>query len=239
MFTQQVQTQWNEKNRRTLWFIMNKTKSTLKIDVKPQIAQAFYILQTYFRQTPENDIKIISLAAASLAISTKLTEQYLSIQNILQVLIRVCATIPTSATRSFLNGVEFNSSFFPSENEIEIVKSAEVELMSAINFQFDIELPFQYLDQWENEISEHIPAERRPQCIQNMQLDVCLILCSEACVDVPAEVAAAAAFDDVLTKEGKKASFEKINSKYGDNVFNVALECIKNESAKTIKRVHA
>ncbi|EAY20452.1 hypothetical protein TVAG_110640 [Trichomonas vaginalis G3] len=238
MLSQQVQTQWTEKNRRTLWFVMNKTKSMLKIDVKPTIAQAFYILQTYFRQTPENEIKILSLAAASLAISTKLKEHYLSIQNILQALIRVCASIPTSATRSLINGFEYSSTFYPTDAEVEIVKSAEIELMSALNFQFDIELPFQYLDEWEDEIKEHIPVEKQPSFIQKCQLDVCLILCSESCVDVPAEVAAAAAIDDVFAKELQKDSTfdKKISAKYGNGVYNVALECIHKESALTAQR---
>ena len=229
-------TEWNDRTRRTVWFIMTKTKKFLNIQISPIIATAFIILQSYFRDTPDNQYRLFTLVCASLTFSCKLSETYKSIQDVFSAVLRVCIGIPSKVLKDFVFGTTFTQDLQPSNDESELIKNAEISLMSSLGFDFDIELPFVYVDKWEHNFTTVIPKEYKVSFIQQVQLDCCLVICSESCLDVPAEVCAAAAFTEAMKSQPRADSShleDYIKQKYGDTSYELAINSIRIELSRT------
>ena len=232
---------WDNRTRRTVWFIMSKTKSILNISLTPVIATAFVILQSYFRATTDNAYKLLTLTCASLTFSCKLSENYRSINSVFSAIIRVCRSINSKAAREFLAGTNYNPDLSPPKEEIDLMQDAEISLMSALGFDFDIELPFNYIEPIQQYYITEIPHERQTQFVQQVQLDCCLVLCSENCLDVPPEVTAAAAVNETLkTQEYTHDDTEienYIRTKYGSiTTYELAINSIRYEGSRTTFR---
>ena len=232
---------WDNRTRRTVWFIMSKTKSILDISLTPVIATAFVILQSYFRATTDNVYKLLTLTCASLTFSCKLASTYRSISSIFAAIIRVCLSINSKAVREFLAGTNYNDDYTPTKEEIDLMQDAEISLMSALGFDFDIELPFNYIEPIQQTYLTEIPHERQTQFVQQVKLDCCLVICSENYLDVPPEVTAAAAVNETLkTQEYSHDDSEienYIRSKYGSiTSYELAINSIRYEGSRTTFR---
>ena len=229
---------WDDRSRRIVWFVMSKTKNILGITLSPIIATAFVILQSYFRETNDNAYKLLTLTCASLTFSCKLSSTFRSIQDVFSAIIRVCLSISTKPLKEFLVGTRFKSDLKPLDEEVELIQNAEISLMSALGFDFNIELPFGYIDQWQQNYLTDIPHERQTQFVQQVKLDCCLVICSENCLDVPPEVTAAAAVNETLkTQEYSHDDSEiqnYIKTKYGSiTSYELALSSIRYEGSRT------
>ena len=119
---------------------------------------------------------------------------------------------------------------------IEITK-AELELLKSIDFDFDIDTPFCHFDRWKQTLISVMPDESLIRVCNSIIVDICLMICSEFYLDVPPEVAAAAATEgsissDLIPTETLKW-LNSVKEKYGTQLFSLALESIQNEKKIT------
>jgi hypothetical protein len=231
-------TTWDDNTRRTTWFIMTKTRKSLSIEIIPIVATSFIVLQSYFRSTHDNQYRLLTLICASLTLSCKLAETNRTISHIFSAILSAIFGIPSQAIRDFLIGASYTPDNNPTVEETDLIKNAEVMLMHSLEFNFDIELPFVYVDRWESCFNRVVPIEYKMKFVEQVKVYCCLVICSESCLDVPAEVCAAAAITEELKSKSSSSIPELedyVKAKYGNKCYELAVNSLRFEMSRTAR----
>ena len=233
-------TQWTEKERRIVWFIMSRSRNTLQISLSPTIATSFIMLQNYFRSNSyESTYKLLTLIASSLFSSCKYYNEKRSLDLIFSVLGKLCDTINSPILKKIIENIQFLDNYEIHPNEIELATRAELDILDSLEFNINIELPFNYIELWKPYLITQIPEKLRIQLFTNISIDICHIICSDNYLDLPPELTAAVAFFDSIEHEFPEFSIENniivnIKNRYGSDLFDVALNSLFNEKNKTV-----
>jgi hypothetical protein len=191
------------------------------------VATAFVILQRYFRGGFAGDCDLFYLIIAAVLTSCKAARIPIGASAIFSELARVCKGTPSDLVRSLFAADQLSDSI--TVEGLVTVNKAEVGLLSAIDFDYTIEIPFQYLNQWKMMILDQYPELVRENW-KLVMIDVCLMICSDYYLDVPPEVTAAAAACDVL---GVHDWMRAVIERYGIDVWQLAVNSIESEKSRT------
>ena len=222
-----------------MWTLICKARIGLKLELSPVIATAFVILQNYFKNEEDCPYKLFVLMTAALFTSCKATNTYRPLEMIYNELSRICRTAPSTLIRSLVGNDQTGSTAMGAP-QLEEITRAELDILQAIDFNVNVELPFSYFEKWKMRIQSHIPNEYFVRICNGVIIDICLIICSRFYLDLPPEIAAAAAAkeslgDELITEETAKW-FDEVQEKYGTEIFELALQSIKMEKEKTFQR---
>ena len=228
---------WTEEQRRTVWFLISSARQNLKIAIDPIVATAFIILQRYFRGESwvDNDYDLFVLMSAALFHSCKVSGKCYKIDTIVQELCRICCKSRSGYIKNMIGshfiqpGIENLS-----QEEINLISAAEVDLIRANNFNTQIDLPFSHFEKWKQSVVDHFSNSQFTCLCNKVMIDMCLLICSCYYLDVPPEVAAAAAASKTFGADMQW--IEDVKSRYGNDVFELALNLINIEDSKTMKR---
>jgi hypothetical protein len=189
-----IRQNWNDERRRIVWCLICKARRPLRLEIDPIIASAFIILQRYFRSTDESAYELFILMIAALFTACKAAGNFRPMTLVYGELTRICQCAPSVKIRSLLGDREVTQGYpVPDSDAIVQITRAEVDLLRSINFNFDIDTPFVHFERWKQTLIAAIPDEDLIRLCNSILVDICLMICSAAYLDVPPEVAAAAA----------------------------------------------
>jgi hypothetical protein len=219
--------QWTDVERRTVWWLISTARNRLGVAVDPVVATAFVILQRYFRGDFDFDTDLFSLIIAALQTSCKASSIDLPVSRIFSELARVCKAFPSNHVRLLFAVDELSDVVTP--HDLLRVNRAELGLLSVIDFDYTIEIPFNYLNRWKAMIVDEYP-QLVDQNWKMVMIDVCLMICSDYYLDVPPEVTAAVAACDVL---GLHDWMRTVIERYGMDLWQLAMNSIQREKNRT------
>jgi hypothetical protein len=230
---------WDDQQRRIVWTLICKARRPLQVEIDPIIARAFIILQRYFRDTDECAYELFILMVAALFTACKAADTFRPMKLIYGELTRICQCAPSMKIRSLLRDRELTGDYpEPDSAAIVQITRAEVDLLRTIDFNFEIDTPFVHFERWKQTLIAHVPDEALIRLCNSVIIDICLMICSAAYLDVPPEVAAAAAtahnVDTAILPIETVAWLQAVHEKYGDELFALALESITAEKARTV-----
>ena len=218
---------WSDQHRRTVWFLISRARKGLNVELSPIIASAFVILQHYFKNSEECPYKLFVLMIAALFTACKAGNCFRPIEIIYQELNKICKSMPLNILQKFIGSDEFTSEIFP------LVTQAEIDLLQSIDFNPLIELPFDHFERWSQNLRSRYSNEVFIKICNKVIVDICLVLCSKCYLDLPPEVAAAAAAKDILDDPDTCEWYKDVTSRYGSNLFDLAVQYINEEKSKT------
>ena len=218
---------WTDIERRTVWWLICRARNNLRVEVDPVIATAFVILQRYFRGDVQDEYQLFYLMAAALFTSCKAAENFRPATDILRELKRCCLSCGSNVVRRMFC-IDENCEF--GHNDIALISAAEMNLLRAIDFDYTIEMPFEHFNRWKKSVILELPDVSSVAVCNRVIVDICLVLCSEYYLDVPPEVAAAAAAMEMF---GLQPWIVDVQERYGDAVFQLAQRSIWVEKSRT------
>jgi hypothetical protein len=210
-----------------VWWLISSARNGLRVEVDPVVATAFVILQRFFRDGVECDCDLFCLIVAALRTSCKSADIAISASTIFCELARVCRATPSGIVRTLFAADARNETI--TYEELAAVNRAEVQILAILNFDFCIEMPFQYLNRWKVMIIRQCP-EFANQDWNKVKVDVCLMICSDYYLDVPPEVTAAVAACHVF---GAHAWMQTVIERYGSEMWQLAINSIESEKSCT------
>jgi hypothetical protein len=229
---------WNDEQRRIVWCLISKARRPLQVEIDPIIASAFIILQRYFRNTDESAYELFILMVAALFTACKAAGNFRPMKLVYGELTRICQCAPSIKIRSLLGDREVTQEYpVPDDAAIVQITRAEVDLLRSIDFNFDIDTPFVHFERWKQTLVAAIPDEALIRLCNSIIVDICLMICSAAYLDVPPEVAAAAATahsaDTAILPAETVAWMNTVRENYGTELFALAMESIRAEKVRT------
>ena len=236
-----INSHWTDEQRRIVWCLICKARRGLQVELSPIIASAFIILQRYFRQSDKCSYELFILMVAALFTACKAADCYRPIEIVYAEITRICQSAPCMKIRSLLGereGQEGNAVI--NAEDFVAITHAELELLRSIDFNLEIDTPFTHFERWKQTLVAMIPNEELIRLCNSVIVDICLMICSGAYLDVPPEVAAAAATEESVNMAVvPRETFEwvmSVKEKYGQQLFDLAVESISEEKRKTAFR---
>lgn len=228
-------TSWSDEQRRAVWCIIVKSRKNLKIELSPIVATAFILLQHYFKNPGENPYTIFTLMVSSLFAACKACDCYRPIKYIYDELARILKIAPKEITENIGTNPDEITALQP-QSMVDLTH-CEIDLLNAVDFNTQVELPFVHFEKWRESLKTKIPNEQFMMICSKIVIDICLVICSRCYLDLPPEVAAASAMaesvpSDILSTELLEW-FEDVRQKYGDKVFKFAQMSIEAERGRT------
>jgi hypothetical protein len=224
---------WTDEQRRIVWCLICKARRGLQVEISPIIASAFIILQRYFRSSDECCYELFILMVAALFTACKAADCFRPIQVVYGELTRICQAAPSLKIRGIVGP---RLAVIDSRDVVQVTR-AELDLLRSIDFDFDIDTPFVHFDRWKQTLIASMPNEGLVRLCNAVIVDICLILCSAAYLDVPPEVAAAAATEGSLGQGVVPADtfrwLSSVEEKYGKQLFDLARQSISVEKSRT------
>ncbi|KAH0794441.1 Cyclin, N-terminal domain containing protein [Histomonas meleagridis] len=236
-----VKNKWTDAQRRIVWTLICKARTGIHVELNPIVATAFITLQRYFRGDDNCTYDLFILMAAALFTSCKQKDSFRPIQLIYSELLKICKAAPSPIIRS-IPGPRINSDLIDYKDMVTVT-NAEISLLNASGFDMDIELPFAYFDTVKELIQNEIPKDVYDRFCKEAIVDICLVICSEYYLDVPPEVAVAAATAETFQNKEPPLAVSNwvsgVRLKYGNDAYTLALNSLINEKTKTaFQRCH-
>jgi hypothetical protein len=232
-----IERSWTDEQRRIVWCLICKARRGLQIDISPIVASAFHILQRYFRSSDSCPYELFILMVAALFTACKGSDCFRPIQVVYAELMRICQSAPSLKIRSIVGG-RLTGDLGPSD--LTEVTRAELDLLRSIDFDFAIDTPFAHFEKWKQTFMEVSPSELFFRLCNNIIIDICLMLCSAAYLDVPPEVSAAAAtagyVESGVVPVDTIRWLRDVQVRYGKELFDLAQASISLERMKTAPR---
>lgn len=235
-----IKSTWTDDQRRIVWTLISKCRIGLQVELSLIIATAFVILQNYFRTNTECPYRLFYLMVAALFTSCKANKCFRPIQMVYDQLAKICLSAPSNMVRSLV-GPEIQQIGGPvPQDQLQIITQAELDLLKAIDFNVNFELPFTHFEKWKSNIQATVPNDHFVKICNGVIVDICLVICSKSYLDLPPEVAAAAATKESIGEENLSPEtmqwIDEVNAKYGSEVFELAMHSITMEKQKTFQR---
>jgi hypothetical protein len=228
---------WTDEQRRVVWCLICKTRRGLQIEISPIVASAFVILQHYFRNADACPYELFILMIAALFTACKGSDCFRPIRMVYSELTRICQSAPSLKIRSIV-GERVTGEVWA--GDLLEVTRAELDLLRSIDFDFAIDTPFIHFEKWKQTLMEMIPNEDFFKLCNRIIIDICLMLCNAAYLDVPPEVSAAAAtagyVEDGVIPADTVQWLHDVETKYGKELFELAQTSISIERNKTVLR---
>lgn len=232
--TPKISQEWTEDKRRMVWFLISSARQGLGISIDPIVASAFIILQKYFRGEFDNEYDLFILMSAALFASCKINEVFRSASDIIRELYKLCVRSRSKLINQIVSKHCVYPDYTVAGQDVSLVLTAEIDLLRAIDFVNKIDLPFAHFDKWKKSMIEQALMDQNfIKLCNNVMLDICLLICSCYYLDVPPEVAAAAAASRTF---GNDEWVISVRQKFGDDIFNLAMNSIQFEDSRTMKR---
>jgi hypothetical protein len=225
---------WTDEQRRVIWCLICKARHGLQLEVSPIVASAFVILQRYFRNSEGCAYELFILMVAALFTACKAAEAYRPVRLIYAELMRICHNAPSVKIRSILGERER-----PVLDPIDLaqITHAELDLLRSIDFDFAIDTPFTHFEKWRQTLMTSLPDPQYIRLCNSIVVDICLMLCSAAYLDVPPEVSAAAAtagrVGSCVIPMDAIRWLHHVQEKYGKDLFDLAQASITREKRRT------
>jgi hypothetical protein len=120
------------------------------------------------------------------------------------------------------------------------IGNAEIDLLRSVDFNMSFDLPVTHFERVKQRLMAEIPNEAFVVLCQSVVVDICLLICSAYYLDLPPEVAAAAAIDEsVNTEVIPTETFEwlaSVRERYGGQLFDLARASISQERERTVQK---
>lgn len=232
--TPRISEEWTEDKRRMVWFLISSARQGLGISIDPIVASAFIILQKYFRGEIDNEYDLFILMSAALFTSCKAADVFRSINDITRELYRLCVRSRSKVINQIISKHLYESDYNVSCQDLKLIIKAETDLLIANDFEISMDLPFAHFERWKkNMIEQSLMDENFIKLCNNVMLDICLLICSCYYLDVPPEVAAAAAASRTF---GNDQWVTSVRQRFGNDLFDLAMNSIQFEDSRTLKR---
>ena len=218
---------WSEYNRHKFWLLLTRMRLFLALEIHPQIVSAFTILHKYLQEKTSTPYSVTILVVTSLFVATKATETPRLMKVIFNAFLQSAKDIyqKFSKDENFLNFLGF-SDFTPREmtvEEIKQVNSCEIDLLSAINFQLDLKLPFSHLKRIVEPFLDSCEKKMKYELTTEIHKGICISLLSTIGSQMdPSIIAAAAVFNGFTTQNIQippdiESWIAELSTKAGDN----------------------
>lgn len=231
-----VDGKWSSDQRRVAWTLISMSRQGLYIDIDPAIATAFVLLQKYFRHC-NTHYDLFILMNAALFSSCKQQDLFRPMYTVYGELFRICSVAPNAVVNSL---VTEHVGEVPSHEDLELIAQAELDIISAGQYNFNIELPFSYLNMVAEMLALELPREALPTCQRQIMLNICLVIRSDDYLDIAPEVIAAAAIAQCLMNHEAHgpvyAWVVSVAQKYGETMYVAARDSIEFEKHGTVIR---
>lgn len=231
-----VNRSWTDEQRRIVWTLISKARRGLQIEISPIVASAFIILQRYFRSSDDCSYELFILMVAALFTACKAADNFRPIHVVYAELSRICQSAPSMKIRSLLGDRDQGNQLIDPMDLVAITR-AELDLLKSIDFNFDIDTPFVHFDKWKQTLMMAMPNEEFIRLCNSVIIDICLMICSSFYLDIPPEVAAAAAAAESANQDILPAEtwewMRKVKEKYGQSLFDLAVDSISREKSRT------
>lgn len=230
---------WTDEQRRTMWCLICKARKGLQVEISPIIASAFVILQRYFRNPNDCCYELFIIMVAALFTACKAADCFRPMQVVYSEISKICRTAPSIKIRSILGDRNDQTNQELMNQDLVKITQAELDLLRSIDFNYEIDTPFVHFEKWKQTLKAQIPNEGFIQLCNNIIVDICLMLCSAFYLDVPPEVAAAAATAESCTDVVPVETLEwlkNVREQYGHEIFDLAVNSISAEKRKTAFR---
>lgn len=232
--TPRISEEWSEDKRRMVWFLISSARQGLGISIDPIVASAFIILQKYFRGEIDNEYDLFILMSAALFTSCKAADVFRSVHDIARELYRLCVRSRSKVINQIISTHFLSPDYTASCQDFRLILQAEYDLLRANDFEISMDLPFHHFERWKkNMIESSLMDENFIKLCNHVMLDICLLICSCYYLDVPPEVAAAAAASRTF---GNDQWVTSVRQKFGNDLFDLAMNSIQFEDSRTMKR---
>jgi hypothetical protein len=227
---------WTDEQRRVIWCLICKARHGLQLEVSPIVASAFVILQRYFRNSEGCAHELFILMVAALFTACKAADCYRPVRAIYAELMHICHNAPSLKIRSIPGDRER-----PVVDPIDLaqITHAELDLLRSIDFDFAIDTPFTHFEKWKQTLMSSLPDPAYIRLCNAIVVDICLMLCSAAYLDVPPEVSAAAAtagrVGSCVIPMDAIRWLNHVREKYGKDLFDLAQASISLEKRRTVQ----
>lgn len=235
--THDTESIWSDDQRRTVWTLICKSRIGLRLELSPIIATAFVIMQNYFQNNSSTPYTLFTLMTAALFTSAKGSSCYRPIEMIHNELNRICKAAPSDLIRKI---VGCNPDKKMDQEQLELVTQAELDLLQSIDFDMNIELPFQHFERIKDLLQTEFKQDMFVKICNGSIINMCLIICSKVYLDLAPELIAVASTRDALCgadpPERVLEWFENVRDRYGDEQLDIANQAILFEKSKTFQR---
>ncbi|KAK8900435.1 hypothetical protein M9Y10_002762 [Tritrichomonas musculus] len=230
-----ISSEWSEEKRRTVWFLISSARQGLGITIDPIVASAFIILQKYFRGEIDNEYDLFILMSAALFASCKAAEVFRSVNDISRELYRLCVRSRSKAINQIISSHLLSPDCTVTYQDMKLILAAEIDLLKANDYTISMDLPFSHFEKWKKNVIENscLIDEKFVKLCNHVIVDICLLICSCYYLDVPPEVAAAAAASRTF---GNDQWVISVRQKFGNDLFDLAMNSIQFEDSRTMKR---
>ena len=192
---------WTDAQREMGWIVISGARRNLRLSISPCIASAFIILHRYFRTKARRSHKLYLLLVSALFLACKMEDTYRSLVTIFQeiagCLVKVEEKLTKEKEMELFGERDFSKPDITDEeiNEIGVI---ELELLNALDWKLDIELPFSYFNEIKPVLGELVAkyGDRVERLFDVGLRNLCLIVRSEEYLDIPPAVSAAVSVEN-------------------------------------------
>lgn len=189
---------WTAEQRQVGWVALSSSRRGLKLAISPSIASSYYCLHHFFRLEEHNDYDLYILLISSLFLSCKICDTYRPLKIIYREFAKVCHDLRKHVPLQKIKGIFGDKDFEKGELSIDealIVGKCELELLKAVNWNMEIDLPFKHFMQHKYVFCKI--KSPKPNCLDRIcsliMHDICLTIQNEHYLEFPPLTIAAAA----------------------------------------------
>ena len=227
---------WDNEHCRILWRILVYMRHYIKVDVDPVIITSFVLLQKYFQSRKESVYKMYITAITSFLISTKNNEIKCDILDAFKLFVYSAKCFIQYFSEDYLSNIlelpNLKGRESISDEELSLVTACEMEMVESLNYIFEVDTPFNYLQKF---VFPYLNEESKELKMQMEKITVYFIPCLEY-FRFPEELIAASSVMITFSVTSKanipnevKEWLSKIKSKYNSETFQEIQTLFKNQ----------
>ena len=187
---------WTDEQRTMGWIVISAARRNLRLSISPCIASAFIILHRYYRTKRKRSHRLYLLLVSALFLSCKMEDTYRALATIFQevvgILVKVLGKMKPAKGVELFGERNFSDPVL-SLAEIREISMIELELLNALDWRLEIELPFQHFNEIKPLLGELVEkiGDGVEKLFDLVLRDLCLIVRAQEYLDIPPAVSAA------------------------------------------------
>ncbi|KAK8878217.1 hypothetical protein M9Y10_004982 [Tritrichomonas musculus] len=231
---------WTNEQRSCAWIAISYARRELSLTISPCIASAFVLLHKYFADPNHKDEPLYILLTSALFLSCKIEDTYRSMEKLFSVLSKCISAICKRFTLEHAKQIFGDRDFTVTElstDEKKHITICEIHLLNSIDWNMDIDLPFNHFNDAKPAFSCFSSNENLEQPFNYVLRDLCLIMKDEKYLEIPPPVSAAVSIQHCFSErplpESTSNWINQLRSQYPKE-FEVALHIIEEEGRKCV-----
>lgn len=189
---------WTDEQRQIGWIALSYSRRGLRLTISPCIASSYYFLHNFFLVENHRDYDLYILLVSSLFLSCKIEDLYRPLKLVFREFAKSCVEmrkhVPIQKQKHIFGDRDFLMEELSPEEAL-LVGRCELDLLNAVNWKLEIDLPFSHFNDHKYIFCQlGLPNSNAIEHICNFILrDICLIIKNVHYLEIPATSIAAAA----------------------------------------------